>query len=264
MKKYLKLEFKKNMFSWRTISSILIILSVFMIPYLEEIKFPCQELDGVDYFIRLSEFSYIGFIGPIIAGIIYSTSIINDKESGFINKLLEIIDIKTYFKVKLIVNVLINFIIFAISYGICILYLIIKYGLNNIRDGMTNGAFVISGFIGVYESSKILYIIIILLGTLISSVTFSTFVFGITTITGTKLTAYIFPIFYVILTGIFFEMWFLNSVIDFNVVKLFNLIESNTQNGINIILYNLILMILGVGLLYKSCYKDVLYLSREI
>jgi len=265
MKAYFKLELKKNIFSLRTIISILIILVVFILPYLEEIKFPYPGLDGVDYFIRIHQFSYISFIGPVVAGLIYSTSIIKDKESGFINKLLKVIDIKAYFKVKLAVNALINSVVFVVGYGIFILHLIMNFGINkDIGENINNGAFVMRALTGVYQTSKISYIIIMLLLTLISSIAFSTFMIGITTATGTKLTAYIVPIFYVILTGVFFEIWLLNSVIDFNVIKLFNLTENNFINDLGVIVYDLILTLLGMGLLYKISYKRSLYLSDEI
>lgn len=187
MKSYFKLEFKKTIFSWRTIISSLIILASFIIPYLNELTFPYPGLDGVDYYIRINEFSYIGFIGPVIAGLIYSTSIIRDKESGFMNKLLEVIDVKTYFTVKLAINALITSIVFAVSHGIAILYLIITYGINNtaIKD-IGCGA-----FIGVYYVSKITYIILMLLVISLSSAAFSIFILGVTTAVGKKLIAYL-------------------------------------------------------------------------
>jgi|GEM_PF-1402553 len=262
MKTYFKLEFKKNILSWRTIFSILIILAFFIVLYVEDIRFPYPGLDGIDYFVRIQQDSYICFIAPVIAGLVYSTSIIKDKESGFLNKLLEIIDIKTYFKAKLAVNALINSIVFALSYGIFILYLIINHGISNeVAENINRGAFVMRAFIGVYETSKILYIIIIFLGTIISSIAFSTFMLGITTVSGTKHTAYIFPVFYVILTGVFFEMLVLNVIGDFNAIKLFNLTTNNVTNWIGAVIYDLILVIFGVILLFKFGYKRALDLS---
>ncbi len=259
MNSYFKLEFKKAIFSRRTIICVLIILSLLTIPYLEEMRFPYPGLDGVDYFIRISHFSAIGFIGPMIAGLIYSSSIVKDKESGFINKLLEVIDLKTYFKVKLAVNVLITFIVFAVSHSILILYFIIKFGVNNIvvKD-ISSGAFA-----AIYEISKIQYIIVVLLVIALSSVAFSIFVLGITTAIEKKSISYIFPVFYVIVTGICFEIWSFNNVIDFNVTELFNSIANYTTKGLNIIVYDLILVVLGVLLLYKFGYKRNIVLLKE-
>jgi hypothetical protein len=222
-----------------------------MIPYLQEISYPFAELDGVDYYIRITHFSYIGFIGPIVAGLIYSTSIIKDKESGFINRLLEVINIKTYFTVKLAVNTLITFIVFAVSHGICILYFIIIRGVRNtVATDIGNSA-----FISVYNVSKISYIIIILLVIALSSAAFSIFVLGVITATEKKFIAFILPVCYVIVTGVFFEVWSLNNVFDFNVTQLFNLTMNTHTKGLSIIVYDLILMLLGVLLLYKFGYK---------
>lgn len=259
MNSYFKLEFKKAIFSRRTIICVLIILALLSIPYLEEIRFPHPGLDGVDYFIRISHFSAIGFIGPMIAGLIYSSSIVKDKESGFINKLLEVIDLKTYFKVKLAVNALITFIVFAVSHSILILYFIIKFGVNNIvvKD-IGSGAFAT-----IYGISKIQYIIVVLLVIALSSVAFSIFVLGITTAIEKKSISYIFPVFYVIVTGICFEIWSFNNVIDFNVTELFNSIANYTTKGLNIMIYDLILVLFGILLLYRFGYKRNLMLYKE-
>lgn len=260
MKTYFKLELKKTIFSLRTIISILAVLTILMIPYIEEISNPYLVLNGVDYYIRISRFSYIGFIGPVVAGLIYSTSIIKDKESGFINKLLEVINIKTYFTVKLAVNALITFIVFVVSHGMIIMYLIITKGVSNtaVKD-IATGA-----FISVYDFSKMSYIILMLLVLALSSAAFSIFILGVITATEKKFIAYILPGFYVIITGIIFEIWQLNNVVDFNVTRLFNLIMDNNTNGGSVIIYDLILILLGVILLYKFGYKRMLALYQEI
>jgi hypothetical protein len=253
MKSYFKLEFKKAFFSWRTMISSLIILASLAIPYLSECRFPHPGLDGVDYYITICEFSYIGYIGPVVAGLIYSTSIIRDKETVFINKLFEIIDAKTYFTVKLAVNALITSIAFAVSHGIVIIYLIITYGINNSPiKGIASGA-----FMGVYDVSKISYIILMLLVVSLSSAAFSTFILGIVTAFEKKFIAYLLPIFYTIFTGVFFEIWSLNYIVDFNVTKLFN-VMINTAKGFNVIIYDLILLFLGTFLLFKFGYRRTL------
>lgn len=265
MNTYFKLELKKAIFSWRTIVCTLILIALFMVPALQRTVLPWTGLDGVDSFIRVSGFSYIGYIAPVIAGLIYSTSIIRDKESGFMDKLMEIVTVKTYFIVKLIVNIIISAVVFAISYGVVILYLFINYGVSNgNKDADLTDAFIKgSAFIGIYDISKLLYIIATFLVVIISSAAFSTFMLGITTASKKKLTAYILPIFYVILTGILFEMWFLNGSIDFNVTKLFDVVNNRTTDGISVLVYDLILMLLGVGLIYRFGYKRALNLANE-
>lgn len=260
MKTYFKLELKKAVLSLRTIISLLVILTLLLIPYLQQIAFPSPGLDGVDYYIWISQFSYIGFIGPVVAGLIYSTSIIKDMESGFINKLLEIINIKTYFTIKLAVNTLITFIVFAVSHGIFILYLIISLGVRNVAAKDIGN----SAFVSVYSVSKISYILLILLVIALSSAAFSIFILGVTTATEKKSIAYILPACYAIVTGIFFQVWSLNNVVDFNVTELFNLTMNTHIKGLSVIVYDLILMLLGVLLLYKFSYKRLLAQYQKI
>ncbi|MGG7179379.1 hypothetical protein ACQPU1_17560 [Clostridium paraputrificum] len=266
MKTYFKLELKKAIFSWKTMLSIIILTTLFIAPYLKEGTSPYLELDGVDMFLRISGFSYIGYIAPVVVGLIYSTSIIEDKQSGFMDKIIEIIDRKTYFKVKLLVNSLANSIIFGISYGIVILYLIISLGISSeIQDEMLMGSFVKgSVFIGIYDISKLLYIVTIFLLVVISSVAFSTFLLAVTTVSKKKIIAYILPIFYVVLTGVFFEIWVLNGIVDFNITRLFNIAIYRRGSGIGILLYDLILMLLGIGFIYRFAYKENLKLKEII
>ncbi|MEQ8154382.1 MAG: hypothetical protein ABRQ25_05800 [Clostridiaceae bacterium] len=47
-------------------------------------------------------------------------------------------------------------------------------------------------------------------------------------------------------------------VVDFNVTKLFNLVINFTGNGVNILIYDLILVLLGVVLLFRFVYKRIL------
>ncbi|GFZ32987.1 hypothetical protein CSC2_35130 [Clostridium zeae] len=255
MKTYFKLELKKAIFSWRIMLSILIVLASLAIPFLEELRFPYPGLDGVDYYIRISHFSYIGYIGPVVTALIYSTSIIRDKDRGFINKLMEIVDLKTYYKVKLAVNSLVTFMVYAICHGIMIVWLIIMHGVKApSAERLNSGAFT-----SLYDHSKILYIVVILLIVSLSSVAFSTLIFGIATATESKLAAYIVPVFYVILTGVFFSALSLNTVINFNIIYLFNLVIDN-HTGYSVIIYDLVLAIIGVALLYKFGYKKTLKL----
>ncbi|GKU32324.1 hypothetical protein [Clostridium folliculivorans] len=259
MKTYLKLELKKAIFSWRTMISIIIVLASLAIPFLEELRFPYPGLDGVDYYIRISHFSYIGYIGPVVTALIYSTSIIKDKDKGFISKLMEIIDLKTYYKVKLTVNSIVTFIVFAVCHGFMIVWLIMMHGVKAPSADRVN----ISAFPSIYDHSKIIYIIIILLIVSLSSAAFSTFIFGITTATESRLIAYIVPIFYVILTGVFFSALSLNTVVNFNIIYQFNLVIGNGAKVYNVLIYDLVLFIMGVALLYKFGYKRTSKLYSE-
>lgn len=252
MKTYFKLELKKALLSWKTIISMIAALILLSIPYLNEIKHPFMDRNGISYFIVIYQRSYIGIISPVIIGLIYSTSIINDMESGFFNKLLEVIDLKTYYKVKLIVNSIITFAIFAVSHGILILHLIVRFGIKYSDDkGMSIGT-----FSNIYHNSKIAYVMLVILFVSISAVAFSTFVLGITTAFGKKLIAYLFPAFYVVITSVIFGSFSLNRVFNFDITRLFNL--NYGAKPLNIIIYDLILTTIGLLLIYKYGYKKEL------
>lgn len=264
MKTYFKLEFKKALFSKRTIISIFIIVALLIIPFLQEVIYfntkvqkiinPLPGLDGVDYYIRITHFSYLGFIGPLVAGCIYSTTIFKDKESGLLNKLLKIIDIKSYYTVKLWVNALVTSIVFACSHCIIVLYFLIQFGVNNVPvKDIGSGA-----FSNIYEVSKIAYILLTILFLVISATAFSTFIFGVTAAYENKYITYLLPVILVLLTSIFFEVWSFNTVIDFNLAKLFNLAIYYTVNEFSIFIYDLLLTALGLLLLYKYGYKRAL------
>ena len=46
-------------------------------------------------------------------------------------------------------------------------------------------------------------------------------------------------------------------VVDFNVTKLFNLVINFTGNGVNILIYDLIQILVGVVLLFRFGYKRI-------
>ncbi|MBD7913245.1 hypothetical protein [Clostridium cibarium] len=264
MKTYFKLELKKSLSSWRTKISILIIIAMFMIPYFqglslfklpffEGLSFIDASSDGINCYIKLHHYSYIGFLGPTIAAFIYSTSIISDRKNGFLKRLLEIIDIKTYLKVKLAVNALVTSIVFIASNCIFILYLTLFYGVDNgVLDEIMVGVFPV-----VYKSSKVIYIILLLVVIAVSSACFSTFMLGATTAVNKKFIAYLLSIFYAVFTGIFFEIWGANYVVDFNVAELFNLIAYHNLTLTHVIIYDIVLALIGIVLLYKVSYKKI-------
>ncbi len=260
MKTYFKLELRKNLFSLKTIIIILILLTSLIEPLIKELLFPSPSLDGVDYYINISHFSYIVFIAPSIIGLIYSTSIITDKKSGFLEKVLDIIDIKTYYKTKVIVNLFLTSSIFIVCHGVIIVYLIFRFGVNNIPSNEIN----VVAIKNIYEMSKILYIFLLLVIIGISSSAFSIFVMGLATATNRKMVAYVFRPFYMITTGILFEIASINNFIDFNVIKIFNLIGFNKTTIFNVLLYDLILIILDLIILYKFSYKKNLMILNKI
>lgn len=249
MNTYFKLEFKKTLISWKTVLATLTFISVLMIVYFDNMLYSNGRLDGLDCYIYIEKFTYIGFIAPVVLALVYSTSIIKDRNTGFMDKILEIISIKDYFKVKFIVNALITGLMFFVSQVTVVIYLIINFGIKDKID--TN----ITHFSNNYNNPKIVCIILIILITTLSAVAFSTFMLGFVTAVNKKYIAFIFPLFYVVVTGIFFQALSFNVIINFNIIDLFNLIMGYDTNILSVIIYDLILMMAGTMLLYKFGYK---------
>lgn len=250
MKTYFKLELKRALLSWKTIISMVAIITLLSLPYLKEMNYKLEFFNGVDYFLRSYEKSYVYIFTPVIAGFIYATSLIKDKETKFLYKLLDVINLKTYYVVKIAVNAIVNFVVFSVSYIILALCFILKFGLTN-----TDPMYIppLGPYGNIYHISKIGYIAFIILCISISVAAFSTFILGATIAFNNKIIAYILPTFYVFLTSIFFSMLSLNNVINFDITRLFNL--SYRPEVLNAIAYDLILTIVGVLLIYKYGYK---------
>lgn len=59
MKTYFKLELKKALLSWKTIISMIAIMICISIPYLNKVVYELEVINGVDYFVRVYQMSYI-------------------------------------------------------------------------------------------------------------------------------------------------------------------------------------------------------------
>ncbi|MCB2306252.1 hypothetical protein LGL08_07185 [Clostridium estertheticum] len=249
MKMFFEFDFKRAFFSKKTLISSLIVLTLLLIPYFSEIKFPHPGLDGINYFIRLGGFSYLPFIAPLLASIPFSNSYIIDKEKDVFSKLFTIIEPKVYFTSRLIVNALVSGFVFLITKTILLIFLIIAYGINNIHIDVTGT------FSPIYNKSKIAYIIISLLITFVSAASFSTFILGISTLTKSKFLLILLPLFYVVVTAVILPNTCL--VEQLNVMTLFQIDIYSKITGIGIILYDLILFSIGSFLFYCFGYKKM-------
>lgn len=252
MKTYFKFEFKRALFSWRTLAAIIIILICLIVPYYNERKFPHPGTDGINYFMNIGYLTYLPFIAPLIACIPYSNTYIQDKKSGVLNKLFTVVEPKEYFLSRIIVNALVSGLVFLIAQSIMLLFLIICFGIDS-NSTKASGA-----FSTIYYNSKITYIIIVIVRTFISSAAFSTFILGLTTFAENKYFTMIVPLFYVIVTGILFEISAFNRLINFNILLLFHLELRSDLNVFNVIFYCLVLLLIGSLLWYYFGYKKFL------
>ncbi|MBW9153723.1 hypothetical protein [Clostridium estertheticum] len=249
MKMFFKFDLKRAFFSKKTLISSLIVLALLLIPYFSELKFPDPRLDGINYFIRIGDFTCLPFIAPLLASIPFSNSYIIDKEKDVFSKLFTIIEPKVYFTSRLIVNALVSGFVLLITKTILLIFLISAYGINNIHMDVTGA------FSPIYNKSKIAYIIISLLITFVSAASFSTFILGISTLTKSKFLILLLPLFYVVITAVILPNTCL--VEQLNVMALFQIDIYTKITGIGIIFYDLILFSIGSFLFYCFGYKKM-------
>lgn len=249
MKIFLIFDFKRAFFSKKTLIACLIILVFLLIPCYSEIKFHQADVDGINFFISIGMLSYLPFAAPLIASIPFANSYILDNEKGIFSKLFTMVEPKVYFTSRLIINAIVSGFVFLITKTIILIFFIIVYGTNNTKID------VVGAFSSVYNSSKIAYIIILLIVSFVSAASFSTFILGVSTLTKSKSIIVLLPLFFVVVTGVIFQIGGLADKL--NVMTLFQMDAFSTITGIDVIIYDLILFLIGSFLFYFFGYKKM-------
>ncbi|GAA0744523.1 hypothetical protein [Clostridium oceanicum] len=253
---YIKDEFKRGFFSKNSIICFGVILSIFFINFLEFIRLGVYNFkntyDFIDVFLycrNIGRFSMLSIISPLLAAIVYSSSYLQDKRSGYLDIIYSKENKYTYVLTRLIVNAVVSGVIIVLSSLVMLIILGCTYGINIIN---INPSLNIQGpFNYIYYSNKWLYCIIILVNSFIFYAIFSTLALGISTIINNKYISYLIPFFYCVLSETLFITL---KVYPLNVTCLFNLKEFTAQW---IIMYEIILFSIGVllfyfGILYKN------------
>lgn len=216
---------------------------------------PYPGSDGINLFLwaRTNDsYSFLPLMAPIIACIPFANSYIIDLDSGILNYLYVKIDRKKYFLTKLTVNALISGTVFLIVQALFLVVLIAVYGINGNRIE-TPGA-----FSSIYYSSKIAYAVFLLIMSFIYGVVFSTLALGISAAIHNKYLTVIIPFIYGIITGTIFEVSGLNKVFDLNIVILFDISYRKYVNNLNVVIYDVVLFLAGLFLLFYFGVKKVM------
>lgn len=248
---YLKVEFKRAVFSENMLFAMLIVLIALIIPYYEGSKIPFPNEDGLNFFVRIGAFlpsSFLPLLAPILCCIPFSLSYIIDKESGFYNYICVRIGTKKYFSIKLMINTLVSGLVFLIPQLIMLMFLIITQGIND------NNMEIVGAFSEVYYSSKISYVILLIFIQFIFGGIFSTLALGISAVVQNKYLTIILPFVYVLLSGTVFELIGLNDSFMLNVISLFDISYSASMTASNLIIYDLI--IFGVGIILLKFFGE--------
>lgn len=245
MRNYFKYEFKRSFFSKESYLGMSIIILCLIIPYIDEKQIPYPEADSLIYFIRIRTSlltSYLPLIAPLIACIPSSTKYITDKQSGVLNIIFMKITRKEYFKLHVIINSITSGLVVLIPQIIVLIFLLVMYGVNNTQmDVFGAGS-------ALFYSSKILYVILLLGISFISSAVFSTLALGISAVVENKYLTILIPFVYIIISGTIFEIIGINKLFSLNVMALFDMGFNGNLTMINIFIYELGLLILGASL----------------
>ena len=180
MNYYFKNEFKRVLFSRRSIYVFIITLGLLLISFFNFINiegFNLNEFkviyDSLDVYIYIRK-DLLVLIAPILASLVFSDSYLLDSESGFLNYIYIRTNKIKYITIKLLVNALVSGIVITFASSIIILFLIILLGVNNNHLHDITGPF---NFI--YYQSRILYFLLLLGVSFIFNVVFSTLSLGL-------------------------------------------------------------------------------------
>ncbi|EDT23814.1 ABC transporter permease [Clostridium perfringens] len=261
MKNYIKSEFKRALFSKKTLIYLIITILAFVIALLDYSNFSLKNLkdlklegsfDCIDLFLisrSSTNASILPMISPLLACLIFSTSYLDEKNSKFLNLIYSRLNKKTYIFTKLFVNAISSGLVILVAYLIVFFFMALYFGLNLKYNNLTP---ITGPFSYFYYNNKWIYFIIILVVSFLFNVIFATLGLGISTIINNKYLAFLAPFFYYILTGTLFISL---GLYDLNATYLFNLKYGYTI--INLLTYQLVLLIIGtvvfyVGVLYNN------------
>lgn len=247
MSNFFKNEFKRCFFSKITFLGMAITFICLIIPYIDDLKIPYPNADGIIFFIRISDclpLSYLPVLAPLVACISSATTYIVDKKSGILNYILLKTKRKKYITIRIAVNFLVSGLVLVIPQVIMLIFLIIRHGINNTSTE------VVGAFSSVFYNSKMAYVIIMLVVFFISSAVFSTFALGISSIVENKYLTILLPYIYVIVSGTVFEMMGINRIVNLNAMTLFDIGYTLDLTSLNIIIYQLVLFTIGILLFY--------------
>ncbi|MBE6051693.1 MAG: hypothetical protein E7214_13850 [Clostridium sp.] len=245
MKNFFLHEFKRCFFSKETLFGMIVVLLCLVIPYLNEIRIPYLNADACIYFIRIRTSlpdCYYPVLMPIIACIPAATKYIIDKKSGILNYILLKIRRKDYIKVRLIVNILVSGLMSVIPQIIVLIFLLLKYKINDTEMEVWGA------FNNIFYDSRLLYAIILIIIAFVSSAVFSTFALGISAIVENKYLTILIPFVYMIISGTIFELIGINKIFSLNTTILFMIDCTGDLTTSNVIIYQLILLCIGIGM----------------
>jgi hypothetical protein len=144
---------------------------------------------------------------------------------------------------RLVINAIASGLVVLIPQIMILAFLIIKFGINNTAMD------IYGAFSGLFYYSKPLYVVLLLILSFVSSAVFSTFALGISSATENKYLTILIPFVYIIISGTIFELIGINKLFSLNIIILFDVMFNGNLTIANVLIYEFILLIIGVALL---------------
>ncbi|WP_199426748.1 hypothetical protein [Thermaerobacillus caldiproteolyticus] len=247
---YFAIELKRAFFSRNTLISQLLIFACIFIGSFE---FIFHQYPGVNA-IYLFMYSHsegtsaiLSLLFPVLVSLPFAASYVTDVRTGLINYISYRMSRKKYLLIRLLVNGLVSGYVIASSLLVSfIIFLLIKKFDVSVVDTLN-----IIVLRGVYEYSPVLFVLIMILNSFVCGVVFSTLALGISTFIHNHYLTIVFPFaFYIISGTLLFQInKFLNSAMLFDLEYYPDLKISY------VVLYDLILLIIGVALFFIGAAK---------
>lgn len=253
MSLYFKNEFKRALFSKKSLIIFIIVFVLFIISFINftNIKifiFNLSEFkklyDSIDVFILLKDDALV-LLAPILASFIFSDSYLLDIDSKFINFIYTRVSRKKYFFTKLLVNALASSLVITFASILVFICLYCILGLNQ-----TSLHQPINSFTYIYAQSRFLYLILLFITSFIFYTIFSTLSLGISPWIKNKYLTVLSSFFIYILSGTLLQYMGL-SKLDGTI--LFTLNRIATQ--LDIVIYQIVLLVIGYLLFYFGVLK---------
>lgn len=251
MKEYLKEELRRVFTSFNTKISLILCFLCLLIGGFDMLRLDPEIIDFADTFTYAQTSGTSAFISlafPILCCLPYSHSYVTEYKTGFINYLLSKMKKNQYIKIKLIITGFMGGTVIAVPTLLFFFICLIRKGTQLTSDSGN----IIIFFKSIYFSNPVLYILILILNSFLCGTIFAILGLGISTWIQNKYAAIFLPFCFYIFSGIV-----LGSVNrNLNAITLFCVNQYNKVNEINIFIYDLILLIIGVGLFYTGVHKD--------
>lgn len=247
MNKFLKLEFKRAMFSRKSLLTIMLILISVIIELIYGGDFVVNEGTDNAVFLMIKMLS-IGMIGafafliPIISVLPHGQSYVEDKNSGFFDFVITRIEKKKYIKVKMFVNAIVSGLICFCTLLIIYITLILVKGLPKpeIEHYLKpNGL-----FSNVAKEMPVLYPILVIIGITFFVICFSVFALGLSSYMNNKYLAIAIPTFIFYIAPIVTNIVGIGNYISFDFIHMIDI--GYNQSVFNLIFIYLLLTISGV------------------